>query len=133
MHFGIMCAGPGEIGACCDMYVTQCEGGEDDGEPCDENADCAGPGTCESVCREVPKVNCPYPRPGLKLRPGWAGGKFCENDARADGGNSGAPTDPFPHNVCGQSACCFDDGTRLHCQNLTKSECHERRHTNNTS
>ncbi len=54
----LYCAGPPPDGACCDMVLTECAGGPDDGKRCAVNADCADPGQCEAVCRQLPETNC---------------------------------------------------------------------------
>jgi hypothetical protein len=130
-HASITCAGSPPVGTCCDMAVTECRGGPDDGIPCrcsmvcrggsrngwccteasycDTGACelyCAAPGTCESVCREVPKMNCPWPPRQQALNPAWVEGATCQSD-------------PFPH-ACGVSACCKTDDT---CENLTQNVC----------
>jgi len=74
----ITCAGAAPIGACCDMYFP------------DEAGD--------SVCRDVPEVNCAFPR--------WIGGAACGSD----------PFDP----PCGASACCLGDGR---CEDRTANLC----------
>jgi hypothetical protein len=83
----ITCAGAAPVGACCDMFIT------------DENND--------SVCREVPKTNCPYPERFTAGRPVWVPGDVCVPD-------------PFTPHPCGQAACCKPDGG---CENLTLNEC----------
>ena len=84
----ITCAGSPPIGACCDMYIL------------DE--------TGESVCREVPAMNCPTARLPVSPNPPvlWVHGAACHPD-------------PFVH-ACGLSACCKPDET---CENLTQNEC----------
>lgn len=86
LNLTIICAGPAPRGACCDMYFT------------DDNG--------EAVCREVPKMNCPWPPPSSTLHPDWVEGATCDPD-------------PFS-SPCGVSACCRSDGV---CQNLTLSAC----------
>ncbi len=54
----LYCAGPPPDGACCDMLMGECLGGDDDGKRCTINAHCADPGECEAVCRQLPEVNC---------------------------------------------------------------------------
>jgi hypothetical protein len=54
----LYCAGPPPEGACCDMVLGDCVGGDDNGKGCTINADCADPGQCEAVCRELPEMNC---------------------------------------------------------------------------
>jgi hypothetical protein len=151
LHFSVICDGPA-LGACCDMLITECKGGLLNGELCDTNADCqpvcnqgfcsigcvgtldppvpcthnnqCTPGTCESVCREVPEANCPFPPRFTSLRPAWAQGKLCANDTNAQGGNLGGPTDPFPLQVCGESQCCYENTLEdTVCENLTRNVC----------
>ncbi|MGB2986198.1 MAG: hypothetical protein WBE26_09975, partial [Phycisphaerae bacterium] len=62
----IVCEGSPPMGACCDMVLTEnrvCVGGENDGNPCVTNTHCPN-GQCvgESVCREVPEMNCGFPK-----------------------------------------------------------------------
>lgn len=78
----VYCAGEPADGACCDMFNT------------DENGD--------SVCRELPRMNCP----NLGPHPGWMEGAVCEPD-------------PFPF-TCGLAACCTPQDD---CVELTKREC----------
>lgn len=104
----VTCAGQPPVGACCDMYIKECVGGHDDGEACLKNEHCKHPGTCEAVCREVPKMNCSFPFRGSSLQPKWMQGFTCDPD-------------PFPF-PCGAAACCRPDDT---CENLTKNECDE--------
>ncbi|MDO8631163.1 MAG: sialidase family protein, partial [Phycisphaerales bacterium] len=91
-HASITCAGEPPMGACCDMYLT------------DENGN--------SVCRDVPQVNCPglTPRadqvPDPSTQQHWIEGAACE-------------ASPFPH-PCGVSACCVLDQK---CENLTETQC----------
>ncbi len=54
----LYCAGPPPDGACCDMLMGECLGGDDDGKRCTINAHCADPGKCEAVCRQLPETNC---------------------------------------------------------------------------
>jgi len=58
--FGVTlyCEGPPPDGACCDMVMGECLGGDDHGRTCTINADCASPGQCEAVCRQLPEANC---------------------------------------------------------------------------
>ena len=131
-HASITCAGSLPVGACCDMALTQCVGGPDDGKPCrckqvcrggsrngwccTTDSDCTAPGTCEpyctppgtceSVCREVPRINCPWPPKGWAVQPAWVEGATCASD-------------PFPK-TCGVAACCLPDDT---CENLTQNVC----------
>jgi hypothetical protein len=131
VNLTITCAGQPPVGACCDMLFNQCVGGTDDGRLCcPTNADlspfchsdpthadvypsCTPPGTCESVCREVPQMNCPWPprvtdnqSPFFDVRPAWVKGGICDSD-------------PFPV-ACGASACCRPDDV---CENLTLNQC----------
>ena len=131
-HASITCGGSPPLGACCDMTLTQCVGGTDDGKrcPCDSvclggiddarccqsSANCTAPGTCgpycaapgrcERVCREVPRINCPWPPRNQDQYPKWQLGATCD-------------ANPFPL-ACGLAACCLPDDT---CENLTQNEC----------
>lgn len=87
IHLTIFCAGAPPIGACCDMFFTNEQG--------------------ESVCREVPRMNCPFPPVGSVQRPGWMEGAACSPD-------------PFVPGPCGASACCKPDDT---CENMTQAAC----------
>ena len=78
LHVSVRCAGSAPVGACCDMMFT-----DEDGE---------------SVCREVSRANCPFPR--------WLPDAVCQPD----------PFRPF----CGTSACCLADGS---CENRTEKGC----------
>lgn len=85
LNVTIYCQGPAPTGACCDMQFADANG--------------------ESVCREVPQMNCPWPwKTGLQ--PDWVEGATCDSD-------------PFP-NPCGVAACCRPDDT---CENVTENEC----------
>jgi hypothetical protein len=88
----IHCVGQAPSGACCDMMLV------------DEVGD--------SVCREVPRINCPFPGAALgreeRMSALWVEGKTCFPE-------------PFAH-LCGTAACCIED---QHCRNLTKHECDE--------
>lgn len=106
LNVTLYCDGEAEPGACCDMFVLECAGGEDGGRPCRKNEDCDG-GLCESVCRDLPEINCPwYSLRGTTLQPKWVDGAGCA-------------AEPFEH-PCGQAACCapFDS-----CVNVTQNEC----------
>lgn len=105
VNLAITCAGSLPIGACCDMAILECQGGSEPGKRCLSNSDC-GEGTCESVCRELPEMNCPWPPIGMAWNPAWAEGAQCNPD-------------PFEL-PCGVAACCKPDDT---CENLTKNEC----------
>lgn len=85
----ILCEGPPAMGACCDMQFLDGEG--------------------EAVCREVARANCPYPAPGMELKPAWREGASCSPD----------PFNP----PCGAAACCRADAT---CTNSTKNFCDPR-------
>ena len=135
IHMGITCAGAPPTGACCDMGLLECKGGTDDGKrcPCDRvcvggwdgsccNSDsdcvrsgyppgtcvawCASPGSCEAVCRELQKMNCPWPPPLSGAKPAWIEGGVCSPD-------------PFEL-PCGLAACCKPDDM---CENLTQNAC----------
>jgi hypothetical protein len=126
VNLTITCAGPPPAGACCDMYFPQCVGGPDDGALCcpedldagafcyqdaariDAYPPCASPGTCESTCRELPQMNCPFPPRFSQMRPEWRPGALCEPD-------------PFVPVSCGKAACCEPD---FACHNLTVNECY---------
>lgn len=139
----IHCAGEAEVGACCDMFVT------------DEQGD--------AVCRDVPEINCAFPPRGSTLRPSWEPGKscrVCSHGTNKDlscsdiadclgsfcfgGNNVDSPcttnedcssgdgvctiatcddSDPFVV-ACGSSACCKPVGAiNPFCENLTENEC----------
>ncbi len=116
LHFSITCAGSQQTGACCDPYFPECRGGPDEGEQCRINDDCAPPGTCEPVCREVPQINCPFPPRGRDLEPRWQRGETCD-------------AEPFGNFPCGVAACChvkqnpYTGGLEEVCDNLTQTEC----------
>ena len=111
LNLTIFCDGPAPVGACCDMYVTECVEGPSAGRPCGANDDCVAPGHCEVVCRELPLVNCPFPRPGSELRPTWQEGDACSPN-------------PFPEGTCGTSACCYvNPQDQSVCENLTENQC----------
>jgi hypothetical protein len=107
-YAALMCEGDPPLGACCDMFLLQCQGGADDGARCGTHAGgCGEGGNCEPVCREVPEMNCPFPPRGFSFEPKWVKGTACDPD-------------PFPLS-CGVSACCTPDDT---CENLTLNECY---------
>ncbi len=115
----LICDGPSTPGACCDMFIKECEGGADDGEPCSRDADCELPGLCNAPCREVPQINCPFPQRASLQLPAWVPGGVCDGES-----------DPFadqinvPNKVCGVSACCFKDTDEIEkCRNLVEREC----------
>ncbi len=85
-HVTITCDGPPPVGACCDMFIL------------DEAR--------ESVCRDVPEINCGVSFADPEFQPGWVEGMNCADE-------------PFPH-TCGQAACCTPDDT---CENLSINEC----------
>ena len=67
-------------------------------------------GTCESVCRETPPMNCPWPPWFPALQPAWVPGAGCD-------------ADPFPY-PCGIAACCsLDNSIQFTCGNLTLNQC----------
>jgi hypothetical protein len=125
VNLAITCAGEPPVGACCDMFFTTCVGGPDDGQLCcadgadsaafcfedplriDAYPPCTAPGTCESTCRAVPQMNCPFPPRFSIQRPEWRPNAACEPD-------------PFVPVACGQAACCEPDDE---CHNLTVNEC----------
>ncbi len=124
LNLTITCAGRPPVGGCCDMIGLQCQGGPDDGKPCcpegmevrpyclaeptlhDSYPPCASPGSCETVCRELPEMNCPWPPRFSALQPTWVEGATC---------GSG----PFLH-TCGVAACCRPD---YGCENLNATQC----------
>jgi hypothetical protein len=143
INFAITCAGKLSLGACCDPYLTECQGGPDAGARCRCNAICAGgvdegdccspsspcdppgncepvcaaPGTCEAVCRETTELNCSFPLPDSDFRPQWNQGEACEPD-------------PFLPDSCGVAACCHLRPNPQNpnildevCVNMTKNEC----------
>lgn len=85
LNVTIICAGTPPVGACCDMRFP----------------DEAG----ESVCRQVPHMNCPWPW-NTGAQPAWVEGATCESN-------------PFPK-PCGQSRCCRPDAV---CENLSENQC----------
>lgn len=108
----VICAGAAQTGACCDMYVKECQGGPSDGLGCQTNSGCASPGTCEVPCRQLARANCTFPLPGQDLQPIWEAGDACDPN-------------PFPGNIpCGRSACCHLNAQGLDaCLNRTENEC----------
>ncbi len=115
-HASITCGGTQPLGACCDPYLTECAGGPDDGKRCFEDEDCTPPGVCDPVCREVAKINCPYPPRNQDQDPKWQQGQACVPD-------------PFGNFPCGIAACChLRENPMTHnldevCDNLTQREC----------
>ncbi len=111
----LFCEGTPPIGACCDMILTKdaCSGGPNAGDPCSQWYDCrvcvGGPNdgnpcrfdshcpegdcpvaaTCagDSVCRELPEMNCPSSWVG-GLSGLWTEGGRCE-PVCVGGGNAG--------------------------------------------
>lgn len=111
VNLTILCQNAAPPGACCDMFVPECEGGARDGMGCRSNADCPSPGTCEVSCRELAEANCTFPPPGTTQEPGFEPGDSCDPN-------------PFPDTVCGQAACCHLNEEELDiCLNLTQNEC----------
>gem|GEM_PF-5788648 len=113
----LICNGPADVGACCDMFVKECDGGPNDGEPCSLDSECESPGLCNPPCREVPRVNCPFPRFGALELPDWVPAGVCDpqNDPFSDQINGA---------VCGNSACCFKDTDGIEkCRNLFERDC----------
>ena len=102
----LFCEGAPPIGACCDMILTdndECVGGSHHGNVCADGFDCPG-GKCigDSVCRELPEMNCAFPErwnEGYRCNPVCVGGanhgELCSNDqectvcigGRNDGGS----------------------------------------------
>jgi len=76
-HASITCSGDQPLGACCDPYLKQCVGGTDDGIRCSLDADCTAPGLCNPVCRQVAKINCPFPPRNQNQDPKWQLGAVC--------------------------------------------------------
>ena len=88
----LYCAGAPAPGACCDVVRGECLGGTGDGKACKINAQCGG-GTCESACRDVPRINCTADSNGTPslwqegdtcgpvCTAGGALGKACSNEA----------------------------------------------------
>jgi hypothetical protein len=110
INLAITCAGTLPLGACCDPYLTECDAGADAGKRCNTNTDCASPGTCEAVCRETTKLNCPR---RAAANPQWVENEVCGPDA-------------FGKHACGIAACCHrTDDDDLVCENLTKNECNQ--------
>ncbi|MFH1109952.1 MAG: hypothetical protein V1790_12280 [Planctomycetota bacterium] len=90
VNLTITCAGQPSVGACCDMFFT------------DENG--------ESVCRQVPEMNCALPPWFSWLQPRWVQGAVCHPD-------------PFGVYPCGVAACCYADQQGDECSNLTQRQC----------
>lgn len=117
VNLAITCAGTLALGACCDPYLTECNGGVDLGKRCFASADCVSPGTCEAVCRQTTEINCPFPRRGENHRPTWQEGGACSPD-------------PFLPFACGVAACCHvrpNPNTQVleeACANLTRNQCY---------
>ncbi len=108
-----------DFGICAiNVDCNTCQGGALDGLPCDpmippgqnpciqNGGACPLQGTCESICRQVPEMNCPWPPRFLGAQPGWVEGATCSPD-------------PFSL-PCGVAACCRPDQV---CENLTLNEC----------
>lgn len=74
----VRCAGESPVGACCDMEFLSASG--------------------DPVCRQVPRLNCPFPR--------WVEGVACVPE-------------PFTP-PCGAAACCLANGS---CENRTILRC----------
>lgn len=85
LNITITCDGTEVEGACCDMAFPDASG--------------------ESVCREVPRMNCPWPW-NTGLKPDWVEGASCDSQ-------------PFPF-PCGASVCCMLDAP---CRNLSADDC----------
>ncbi len=136
----IYCEAPPPIGACCDMVITdnrRCIGGPADGLACllplyckcpDDASDCTD-GVClgDSVCRDVPQMNCPFPtlwKEGVQCEStcvrGINHGQPCTRQADCPGGVCPGEFGPDSNKSCGQSACCtfFDE-----CLDITEREC----------
>lgn len=109
----VYCEGKPPVGACCDMVNT------------DESND--------SVCRDVPRMNCGWPIRGTDLGPAWRqgvscfvcnggdnAGESCRSDDDCSGGGTCEDNDAFFPRTCGQAACCEPEGG---CTNLTENEC----------
>ncbi len=115
----LICDGCAVAGACCDMYIKECDGGLNDGEPCRFDTDCEAPGLCNAQCRELPQINCPFPQVGSLQLPAWVSEGVCDgaDDPFADQFN-------VANKVCGSSACCFKDTDNIEkCQNLFERDC----------
>ncbi len=136
----IYCEAPAPMGACCDMVVTNdrsCIGGPFDGLTCASQLDCICPpgstnctdGTCvgESVCRDVPEINCPFRtlwQQGTICTKQCVGGANdgldCTRQSECPGGDCPGPFSFNGNKPCGQSSCCtFDDA----CLDVTEREC----------
>jgi len=77
----LTCAGACPIGACCDQFVR------------DENND--------AICRDLPKINCPFPPKDSQLKPAWAADVSC--NACSGGLRDGLPCQSDTD--CEASAC----------------------------
>lgn len=107
LAFSIYCDGEAPVGACCDMHMTQCHGGSNDGGRCESDEHCPD-GRCEPRCREVIRANCPYDGRDGTGGPEWVADAACNPD-------------PF-ESTCGVAACCTPvEG----CLNLTREECED--------
>ncbi len=106
MQATLICNGIAPTGACCDMFIKECVGGADEGEPCQLDSQCGDLGICDPLCREVAEVNCPSDPRIQYFQPSWREGDSCNPD-------------PFDFS-CGTGACCKPDDT---CENLTEREC----------
>jgi len=127
----LFCAGSPPVGACCDMVLTEnkeCIAGPRDGLPCTFVFDCDSPnGRCagDSICRDVPRINCPFPTL-------WARGTVCDSTCQGGVNNGQACTrqidcpdgecpGSFPGGKpCGLARCCrYNDS----CDNVTEKDC----------
>jgi hypothetical protein len=115
----LICDGCADVGACCDMFIKECVGGELAGEPCRFDAECGAGGVCDAICREAPQVNCPFPQRGSLQLPTWVDGGVCDGAEDPFADQFGV-ADKF----CGASACCFRDTDGIDkCRNMTKRDC----------
>jgi len=97
LQITLTCAGACPVGACCDQYVR------------DENN--------EAVCRNLPKINCPFPPKGSALKPPWAENVSCKvcNGGTRNGDSCVSDAD------CAIAAC--DGGTKNGLTCNTAADC----------
>ncbi|MGB2984543.1 MAG: hypothetical protein WBE26_01560, partial [Phycisphaerae bacterium] len=117
----IICEGSPPMGACCDMVLTEdraCMGGENDGDTCTADSDCSD-GKCvgESVCREVPEMNCGFPELwrigetcGAACYLGKNDGLDCIDDTDCKFCQYGEPPDYTYGDPCEEDEDCLEGG-----------------------
>lgn len=138
----VYCQGTPQLGACCDMFLTDdgvcdiqtelCVGGEFNGQPCVAAIDCKG----SPKCKQLARMNCSFPPLGVQTanRPQWQSGQpcpKCQGGARAGqdcNSNADCPNSTCSPLVfgsgtpCGVAACCTPDDQ---CVNLTEKSCEQ--------